>query len=263
MSAIKRIFTAVFAIFLSLCGSPLFLCLCGSPLFFVRAETPTYLRVVEEGVTLYKTPVSHYDFALFTLPRSYFLRAIEQEGGYYLVEYQDGEGGFPKIYGYVEISAVSDEYQTPSYPLFPKETLTVIKSTYVYTRPSETADLLATALDGQTVRLYGKCPQKSGERLFYYVRFGQVMGYMPAENCTPPSGKLHPDEMITPSVDAPVNGELQPQPSAAVPLPSPLKRTDFLQIILIVAVTVAVLVIVYTMFRPKKPPPRYFDDEDE
>ena len=251
----KRAFAAFFAAFLMVS--------CGIRLPPAMAQSPTYLRVTTEGVVLYRTPVSHYDFALFVLPNSYYLRTVEKEGSYYLVEYQDGEEGFPKIYGYVECTALSDEYQTPAAPLYPKEVLTIIKSTYVYTQASISADLLATALDGQTVRLYGKFYSKNGERLFYYVRFGQVMGYVPAENCTAPSGALHPDILITPSVDLPVQGEISPAPSGDSLLTAPPTQTDVLQIVLIIAVTLSILVIVYTMFRPKRPAPRFFEDEEE
>ena len=253
----KRTFATICAVFLLLIGNGAFL---PRP---VTAQTPSYLRVVKEGVVLYRTPVSHYDFALFLLPNSYYLRTVEKEGSYYLVEYQDGEEGFPKIYGYVECAALSDEYQTPSAPLFPKEVLTVIKSTYVYTQASENADLLATALDGQTVRLYGKFYSKNGERLFYYVRFGQVMGYLPAENCTAPSGEPHPDAILTPSVDLPVQGELNPAPSQGIPVTVSPSQRDVLQIVLVIAVTLSILVIVYAMFRPKRPTPRFFEDEEE
>lgn len=242
-------------------------CICAFCIVFprpiaTRAETPAFCRAVTNTVILYKMPVSHYDYALFCVPYSYYLRVVDQEGDFFLVEYQDNTDGFPKIYGYVEKSAVSTEYQTPTLPLYPKQSLSVIRSSYIYTRPARNAELLAGALKDQTVRLYGFFPSKDGEDLFYYVKFGQVMGYIPAEACSSPKEITHPDPILSPSVE-PISDPSGAPADDASPAKSSSRGKETMEIVLIVAITLAVLVIVYTMFRPKKPDSRFFDDEDE
>ena len=252
----KRVFFVLLALGFFLCSIPFY------PTLPAGAETPAFCRAVTNSVVLYKMPVCHYDYALFCIPYSYYLRIVDREGEFFLVEYQDNTDGFPKIYGYVEESAVSTEYQTPTLPLYPKQTLSVIRGSYVYTQPNRSAELLASALKDQTVRLYGVFPSKDGEDLFYYVKFGQVMGYLPAEACSAPKELIHPDPILTPSVE-PI---AEPSETAADPHASEKtvsRGKETIEIVLIVAITLAVLVIVYTMFRPKKPESRFFDDEDE
>ena len=251
----KRVFFVLFACICALCAA------FPSPAS-ARAETPAFCRAVTNTVILYKMPVSHYDYALFCVPYSYYLRIVDREGDFFLVEYQDNADGFPKIYGYVEESAVSTEYQTPTLPLYPKQSLSVIRSSYVYTQPARNAELLASVLKDQTVRLYGSFPSKDGEDLFYYIKFGQVMGYIPAEACSSPRETTHPDPILSPSVE-PIS---DPSATSAVddsPAKSVSRGKETIEIVLIVAITLAVLVIVYTMFRPKKPESRFFDDDDE
>lgn len=218
-----------------------------------------YVRIVTPFVPLYRAPVEHRDYALFYLPETYYLKVIDAQGGFYEVEYQDGENGFPVLYGYVKKDAVSLDYQTPTPPLYQKQTLSVIKSCYVYATPHENGELLATALQGQTVRLYGAYPDKTGENVFYYVRLGHTMGYLPASVCTPPQNQPHPDPVITPSVS------VSTTPSVAVsasPSVQPVKKTEVLKIALILGVCLAVLLALYTAFRPKKTQERYFEEED-
>ncbi len=218
-----------------------------------------FVRVINPNVTLYRAPVEHRDYALFHLPETYYLKVIDAQGGFYEVEYQNGENGFPVLYGYVKKDAVSVDYQTPTPPLYDQQTLSVIKSCYVYATPGENGELLATALQGQTVRLYGSYPDKLGENTFYYVRLGHTMGYLPASACTPPLQTPHPDPVITPSVSvsvAPSAGGESPSPITPVP------KTDVLKIGLILGICLAVLLALYTAFRPKKPQERYFDEDD-
>ena len=226
------------------------------------ADTPAYCRVLQKNAVLYKTPVEHYDYALFYLPYSYYLPILGKEGGFFLVEYQDGADGYPVLYGYVKQDAVSLDYQSPSLPLFPKETLTVIQSSYIYTRPSRNSDLLASALKDQSVRVYGSYPEKDSDRMYHYVKFGQIMGYIPAENCSAPFGSLHPDEILPPSSSVSAEPAVAISKDAEVPASSS-GTTDVLQIVVIVAVTLVVLVVVYAVFRPKKRNDRFFGDEDE
>ncbi len=218
-----------------------------------------YVRVVAPEVTLYRAPVEHRDYALFFLPETYYLRIVDEQGGFYEVEYQDGESGFPVLYGYVKKDTVSTDYPTPTEPIYEKQTLSVIKACYVYATPWEGGELLATALSGQTVRLYGTFPDKTGESLFYYVRLGHTMGYISAQNCTAPLFSPHPDPILTPSVSV----SLSPSQNAEKPpIITPVKKTDVLQIILILAICLTVLLALYTAFRPKKNTERYEDEED-
>ncbi|MBE7090650.1 MAG: hypothetical protein E7363_01920 [Clostridiales bacterium] len=246
-----RLFALVFGVVLGLISFP-----------FSQAKAMTglgYVRVINPNVTLYRAPVEHRDYALFYLPETYYLRVIDAQGGFYEVEYQDGENGFPVLYGYVKKDAVSLDYPTPTPPFYEQQTLSVIKACYVYVSPSENGELLATALQGQTVRLYGAYPDKSGENMFYYVRLGHTMGYLPASACTPPLHIPHPDPVITPSVSVSV------MPSVGENVPSqvlPVQKTDILKIALILGVCLTVLLALYTAFRPKKPQERYFDEDD-
>ncbi|MBR2616871.1 MAG: hypothetical protein IKC56_01370 [Clostridia bacterium] len=246
-----RLFALVFGVIVGFCALP--------PSRLEAFASVGYVRVVTPAVTLYRAPVEHRDYALFFLPETYYLKVVDEQGGFYEVEYQDGENGFPVLYGYVKKDAVSLDYSSPTPPFYQKQTLTVIKSCYVYATPNENGDLLATALQGQTVRLYGAFPDKTGESVFYYVRLGHTMGYVSASACSAPLSIPHPDPVITPSVSVsimPSEGENAPAQVRPVP------KTDVLKILLILGVCLAVLLALYTAFRPKKTQERYFDEED-
>ena len=228
------------------------------------AETPMYGRALSDGVMLYKSPVEHADYALFTLPLSYYVTIVGEEGVFYVVEYQNNSSGYTKIYGYIRKSDLDTENQNPSAPLYYQTSLSVIAtSSFIYTRPDDTGDALATCLKEQTLKYYGKVSSADKQNVYYYVKFGSVLGYVPAVNCSAPADVLNPDPLPANEPEEPV----QPSPSADSDADG--KKTDVLQIVLIAAITIAALIIVYAMFRPGRNKPavsdkeRYFDEDDD
>ena len=223
------------------------------------ADVPLYGRAVDTNAIIYKAPVEHKDFAMFVLPLSFYVTIISEEGMFYAVEYQDSSDGFTKIYGYIPKNALDTENQNPSMPLYLKDELSVLSDSYIYTRPDTTADAVSSCLKSQSVKYYGNLSNQKGE-IFYFVKFGTVMGYIPSSNCSLLDYELNPDplpqEELPPEEDGPKEDEPETQ------------KPEVLQIILIISITVAALVIVYTAFRPRTGKPkslteRYFDEEDE
>lgn len=230
----------------------------------VYAETPMYGRAVTERVIIYKSPVEHADYAMFSVPLSYYVTIVGEESTFYVVEYQNNSDGFSKIYGYIKKSELNTDNQNPSAPLYYQTSLSVITSScFIYTKPDDTAETLATSLKEQNLKFYGKIYSSDKESVFYYVKFGNVLGYVPAISCSAPAQVLNPDPLPATEPEESV------QPSPSVNADDTAKKTDVFQIVFIAAITVAALIIVYSMFHTgknkftPKDNDRYFDEDDE
>lgn len=242
-------------------------------------EFPAFVRVREKNVYFCSTPSD--DSKLFALTPTYYLRVLGREGNFFRVEIMEESQNFAKLIGYVAVSAVEEINEEPLLPLYPTQVLSVTSSSArVYLQPSLSAKTLITATNSQQVGYYGKLISSGIE--WYYVFYGEQLGYVNSEYLSMPSISPHPTPLSVLAVDVVIEPEIdEPEPIAddSSATDSPLLSQPTLGI-LIALIIIPTVVIVVLLFTPERKPrkvkelsfvdlttadktqakPRYFDD---
>lgn len=201
------------------------------------ADTVTYRRVLIEGAILYsdKTLLT----PTFEVPYSYYVKIEGEFGETVKVSYNSQDTGAPVIIGYMRLSDLTPCDYTPTspYSLIKVSTLDadVLFLDHTLQKP------LFNIPKNETMFLYGKL--KVTDKTLCYVYYGSKLGYV--------------DEKALNSFHIPNNQDpiLEPEPPETTPpsseTVSPLK-SDALQIVIIVGISIITISIVYFLFRPQK-----------
>ncbi len=212
----------------------------------VCAETPRWVRVVEDDVPLYTN--ANGNKVTFILQKSYYLTVSAEVNGYYRVELMSNATLFPTIVGYVKISDVVESEEAPVTPYYPEKTIYVsADSATLKLSPLESAETVITATNTQSVSYYGSITSENKQ--WYYVYYCGRFGYAEADCFTAPNITMHPTPLPeTPSVVPPDTGTTPPDETPA---------DNTAEAILIVFVVVLAVGLVVAVFTPAKTSKRH------
>lgn len=213
----------------------------------VNADTNLYLndtwvRVTDDNTELY-TNASTLKVTC-KLEKSYYLKVIGEKSTYYLVELMNNTELFPKITGYVLKNRVTLVTEQPQYPYYPTETVKVnTDSAAIRFSPLDNADTIVVATNTQTMSYYGKI--NGSGKLWYYVYYNGIFGYVESTDVTAPDISLHPTPLPddTPTIDP--TPETPEDPTTEIPETNPTG-----QILLTVFVILLAVGLVLAMFLP-------------
>lgn len=245
----------------------------------VYADSPAYVRVREKNVYFYSAP--NEDSVLFALVPTYYLRVLGVEGEYYRVELLEESVYFSKLLGYVRIDSVEEINESPLTPLYPTEVISITSSSArVYAQPSTSATSLITATNGQRMGYYGKII--SGGVEWYYVCYGEYLGYVNGNYLSMPNLTAHVTPLSAQILDIEIQPEVETVPETDAPkTETGVEQPTLLVLILLIAIpTVTIILLLFLpdgKVRKVKAPnlveyttaenasvnsakPRYFDD---
>lgn len=215
------------------------------------------VRILDDGVYLYRNALVSDENKMFLLTKSYYLIAYEiGDSLFYEVEYQTAQDGYIPTMGYVLKSQVTVSEDTPD-PIFPKITASAVTNEMVRSTPSDSAPVLACTAAGQNLLIYGFLTPENGIR-YAFVRYGSKVGYIRAESLDIAAIEPHPNPLPVPNPPEVDPGETEPSDEDPVTDPDSEPSDDTpvfdtkMQIILIVAIVIPALFIVYLMFRPAR-----------
>jgi hypothetical protein len=211
---------------------------------FASADTYTWVRIMDDATNLYTNP-SEIKVTL-VLEKSYYLRVLDTLEQFYQVQLFDGANGFLPITGYVLKDKVALCDTIPLSPTYPTVTVTVsANSTALYFSPLNSSQMLIVATNTQQMNFYGRIQQN--DITWYYVRYGNVFGYVDSRNVTAPMIALHPTPLPMPEqppVDEPANTEPSEEPTAT--------KVSAAEILMIVFVAFLSVGLVLALFLPQK-----------
>ena len=234
-----------------------------SPMTAVAEEEDSYLLITKDNVTLYtNTFVSE---ALFTLPRTYYVKLKESNWGnkgYHLVEY-NGVEGLVKAdeVASTPITNVSDPYYVAT-------TISAHAGQYLYSKPSFSSQTDQKASEIHTLVFLGKASGEKGSygtstwfavlyaNKVYYIHSAMTENLDLLEKDLPP----HPNSVTSESVE---NTTAVGESAEAT---TPKDSVDIVRILLIIGMIVPIVIILFVLFRPRKKTrsrsSRDDDDED-
>lgn len=206
--------------------------------FVARAQSSDWARIVDDDVYLY----SNADGATrcFVLEKSYYVEILGEEDNMYRVSVMQNDRDFPKITGYVYRNSVTP-CAPPVAPYYPTEKVTVTRgSASVRLSPTQNAQTEIVALNSQQLSYYGSLLSYGTK--WYYVYYGDVLGYVEADTVSAPNILPHPTPLPSkPVVTPPAEQPQQPAETA---------KTPTAEILLIVFVVVLAVGLTLALFLP-------------
>lgn len=215
---------------------------------------PSWVRITEKDVWLYKTASSAESEKLFLLQYSYYAKVKEiTQNGFYHVEILDNVAGFVKVLGYVPIDKVTPQTETPLSPTYPTVFSTVNQNNIIlFSQANVLSNAVCAVYQGQTLSYFGSYP--TADKTWYFVRFEQHLCYVDANSVTLPAIALHPTPVHVQTVTPPaeetpptdVQDDLNEQPE-------PQDNFSKWQIVIVALIALSAVVIVVVLFLPAKP----------
>ena len=219
------------------------------------AEEDTYLLIERDNVCLYEN--TRKTAALFTIPRTYYVKVIDNDE-YYYVEYNG-------IKGLVKISEVSSKTETNvKDPYYTSQSISAHISTHLYNRPSFSDSAVSENAYGKNLVFLGKI---SGERgtygtstwfavlysnTYYYIHSAMTENLDLLETSIP----AHPNSVVT-------TGNEGGQTATSTDEVTPKNSVDVVRVLLIISIFVPIVIILIVLFRPRKKRARNKGDRAE
>lgn len=223
---------------------------------------PEYVRVTNSNTYLYAEPSTSKP--MFALPYTYYVKVTGVEGEFYRVEVIPDSANFDKLIGYVLASAVTSA-TAPAAPLYPAATIKVTTSSArIFLEPLTNSTALLSATNSQSMKYYGRIIVDSVE--WYFVAYGDYLGYVASVNMSSPSIANHPTPLKTANIEP---DEIPEQPidekppvtdpmtddgkvDPAEPITEVEQSFDKIQLALILLITIPSIVIVFVLFAPNR-----------
>ncbi len=206
-------------------------------------DTDLWVRITDGNTELYTNASTLKVTCL--LEKSYYVKVIDEKSDYYLVELMSNTELFPKITGYVLKNRVTVADSTPQYPYYPTETVKVKEnSAPVRFSPLDNAEIMVVATNTQTMSYYGKI--NGSGKVWYYVYYNNIFGYVESTDVTAPDIQLHPTPLPDENEPStPINPDDSGDPTDQLP-----ENDTLAQVLLTVFVILLAVGLVLAMFLP-------------
>ncbi len=159
------------------------------------AEPSTRYAYVDKGAKAYFCSEKNEDSALFSIPETYCVQIISEDGNWYYVKYAEDNGVYRAIYGY----CLKSELVSTPVPLENEYLHTTIKITY---KADSGSNLFPPLEIEMTAAYYGE--YTLGKTSLSYVYCGDKFGYVPERVENYPLNDL-PKPTISGDVEKPKN----------------------------------------------------------
>ncbi len=205
----------------------------------VFASSNDYMRVLNDDAYIYQEDT--FQTKIFVIPYGYFVSVLENYGDYFKVSYGSSENNCPIIIGYMKTKDLTVYLNTPTKPYC------------IFSITSAYSDILFNDYDRQipyfnlpknsTLTYYGEYINDNNEVLLY-VYYNSKLGYVEKNSIKSFSLPVSPDKIETPSE------EHENQPT--VENNDEFTKSETLQIIIIVGISIISISVVYFLFKPTK-----------
>ncbi len=225
------------------------------PSFNCALAEDSFCCVKDEGVFLFSSQTLDGDSILFEIPKTYFVKIVEEKESCFFVEYAESKDGFSKVFGYVKKEGL--EKSSALSPLFPNLKISTIANTKVFNDPSLNSEVAFSLFKGQEVNFYGKSPDEN----LIFISFAGNFGYADISNFESFNIQNHPNfKEPVPSITPSTSTE-RPSPTPSTTdiaiettvTPSENELSPTLQAILLTFIAIPTFIMVYLLFKsPKK-----------
>ena len=198
-----------------------------------------YMRVLNQNAYIYQD--DSFQTKLFIIPYGYFVSSLENYGDYYKVSYGSSENNCPTIIGYMKSENLTEYLDTPTKPYC------------IFSITSNYSDILFNDYDRQipyfnlpknsTLTYLGEYINENNEVLLY-VYYNSKLGYVDKNSIKSFTVPVSPDKIKTPE------DEVENEPT--IENNDDFKKSETLQIIIIVGISIISISVVYFLFKPTK-----------
>ncbi len=222
----------------------------------VYSSSTEYLRILKNDAYIYQDDT--FSTKLFIIPYGYFVCVLEYFGDYYKVSYGSTSDNCPVIIGYMKSENLSSYNHTPTKPycIF---SVSSLYSDILFNDYNKTMPYFNLPKNSNLIYL-GEYVNQNNESMLY-VYYNSKLGYVDKNSIANFTIPVSPDKIELPSQENDENLENNQET---------FKKSESLQIIIIVGISIISISVVYFLFKPsknkvetKKDAPYEFYDEIE